>query len=66
MSQGVYGINIPSNISYSDVDLYYSFNSDRTVTNSENSTFVKLNSNLLVKAKKETDTTSTMSGDTII
>lgn len=66
MSAGVYGMNVPSNIKSSDVDIYYSYSNDRSSTNSTDVTFTKLSSNILVKAQREIDTGSTMSGDTEI
>lgn len=66
MATGVYGTNVPSNIDSSDIDVYYSYSSDRTTTNATDITFTKLNSNVLVKAKREADSASTMSGDTVL
>ena len=66
MATGAYGINIPSNITSDDIDIYYNYSSDRTSSNAADSTFNKLNSNILVKAKRETDTASTISGDTTL
>ena len=58
MSTGAYGINIPSNVNSSEVEIYYSYTKDRTISNVEDATFTKLNSNILVKAmKSDTDST---------
>lgn len=66
MATGVYGINIPSDITSNDVEIFYSYSSDRTSTNTEDATFTKLNSNILVKAKKDADSGVTVSGDTTL
>jgi hypothetical protein len=66
MATGTYGINIPSNVDPSEVEIYYSYTQDRTTTSSEDATFTKLSSNFLVKAKREASTDANVSGDTTI
>ena len=59
MASGVYGTTIPSKISSSDVDIYYSYHETRNSDSVSNSTFTKLPSSILsdVLYNNESDST---------
>lgn len=47
MSNGVYGLTVPSNITADDIDIFYSYSPSRNSDDMVNSEFEKLDSNLL-------------------
>lgn len=47
MSNGVYGLTVPSNITADDIDIFYSYSPSRNSDDMINSEFEKLDSNLL-------------------
>lgn len=65
-TSGVYGTNIPVDVEQSDIDIYYTYRETISDVNDDNLTFKKLDSSILVKAKRETtdsnDIDSTLEG----
>ena len=59
MAAGVYGINVPSNIDSSMVDIYYAYHQTRNSDNTRNAVFTKLPSNILSNALYDSDEIST-------
>lgn len=59
MAAGVYGINVPSNIDASMVDIYYAYHQTRNSDNTRNAVFTKLPSSILSNALYEGDENST-------
>lgn len=59
MASGVYGTTIPSKISSSDVDIYYSYHETRNSDSVSNSTFTKLPSSILSDVLYNNESNST-------
>ena len=55
MSNGTYGTRIPSTVSIDDIEIYFSYRPTLSATDSNNLVFKRLNSNILVPAKRTTE-----------
>lgn len=55
MSNGTYGTRIPSTVNIDDIEIYYTYRPTLSSTDSNNLVFKKLNSNILVPARREND-----------
>lgn len=53
-SNGVYGTNVGANITYQDVDIFYSYSPTRTSSEPNGNRFTKLDSSLLVGSELDT------------
>lgn len=52
-TNGIYGTNIPASIDASDIDIYYTYRANLSVTDTDSLTYKKLSSNILKKAVRD-------------